>query len=480
MGFVAAVLAMGLVGNLSVQAQGGTVNVSVRDDYFSPNNLVVPTGTTVRWDQQGVEQHTVTSDTGVFSSGTLLPGQTYSYLFNTAGTYDYYCQFHRSMGMIGRVTVTGTTPGPGGGGNLALNKPVRASTWRQSNPPQLAVDGNLATFWASAGTSGGPYAQSVPQELEGLPALPALPDQAQPFGATVAPDADVARPEAVPGVSASPQGYNPQWIMVDLGSTQAVQRLHMVWTSNFARSYYVYAQMSTGCGGWCALGATNNGDGDDTLSLSRSINARYFLLQLMYSAMPGGAYELREWEIFGGTGGGGATPAPARDVAAGRPAQASSQLVGYEAMRATDRLPNTEWRSAGLPAWIFVDFGVAYTVDRAVLHWAPAMEATGFALYAWNGYGWRLVRSVTAGDGGVDEVGLGSVRTRYLLLNATRGYGPSVGLSEFEVWTAAGYAAPYGVADGSFHSVPELLPGSGGSLAAPPAGLPDLRGANDR
>jgi plastocyanin len=47
--------------------------------------------------------HTVTSNTGVFNSGTLGPGQSFSFTFQNAGTFQYHCSFH--AGMVGSVVV---------------------------------------------------------------------------------------------------------------------------------------------------------------------------------------------------------------------------------------------------------------------------------------------------------------------------------------------------------------------------------------
>ena len=61
-------------------------------------------------------QHTVTSDTNVFSSGTLNTGNTFSQIFSTPGTFPYFCAFHGQAGgsgMSGTIIVTGpVTPPP--------------------------------------------------------------------------------------------------------------------------------------------------------------------------------------------------------------------------------------------------------------------------------------------------------------------------------------------------------------------------------
>jgi plastocyanin len=79
--------------------------VYIQDFYFSPTSITVEPGTTVTWVNQGQAPHTATHTGGTFDSGTLQPGQSYSYTFNRAGTYAYYCQIHPNM--TGTIVVGG-------------------------------------------------------------------------------------------------------------------------------------------------------------------------------------------------------------------------------------------------------------------------------------------------------------------------------------------------------------------------------------
>jgi plastocyanin len=67
--------------------------------YFSPPTIVVVIGVnnTVTWTNDDIVAHTVTSDTGVFDSGNIAAGATWSYTFATAGTYNYHCSYHSWM-----------------------------------------------------------------------------------------------------------------------------------------------------------------------------------------------------------------------------------------------------------------------------------------------------------------------------------------------------------------------------------------------
>src|SRR5215208_1460992 len=92
----------------SAWAQGQEVTVRMEDNFFEPANITVEPGTTVTWVQSGNNSHTTTSYDGLWDSG-MLPGgsgQTFSYTFNTPGTYRYFCRPHEAQGMVGTVTVT--------------------------------------------------------------------------------------------------------------------------------------------------------------------------------------------------------------------------------------------------------------------------------------------------------------------------------------------------------------------------------------
>jgi plastocyanin len=70
---------------------------------YVPNPVTITAGSAVTWTNSDTTPHTATSNTGVFNSGPIGPGQSFSFTFRTAGTYLYRCSFH--PGMIGSVVV---------------------------------------------------------------------------------------------------------------------------------------------------------------------------------------------------------------------------------------------------------------------------------------------------------------------------------------------------------------------------------------
>lgn len=75
---------------------------------FTPSNLEVEVGTTVTWENRSSETHTVTSGSDgshdeIFDSGSVPPGEDYSFTFDETGTFDYFCIPHPNM--TGTITV---------------------------------------------------------------------------------------------------------------------------------------------------------------------------------------------------------------------------------------------------------------------------------------------------------------------------------------------------------------------------------------
>ena len=73
------------------------VTVNIQDDAFDPATTSIAPGTTVTWVNNDDEAHTVTADDGLFDSGRLDPGDSYSVWFDGSGTVAYHCEPHPHM-----------------------------------------------------------------------------------------------------------------------------------------------------------------------------------------------------------------------------------------------------------------------------------------------------------------------------------------------------------------------------------------------
>ena len=99
---------------LTAAAHATIHTVQVSDFVFSPaTGMTVALGDTVNWVWVS-GTHTTTSGTipsGAASWDSPINSSTTSYMYKptVAGTYNYVCTFHASMGMVGSFTVTTPT-----------------------------------------------------------------------------------------------------------------------------------------------------------------------------------------------------------------------------------------------------------------------------------------------------------------------------------------------------------------------------------
>lgn len=105
----AAIVALALLLAPAV-AGAATQPVDVGFDAFSPSQLDLLPGETVDWSNGSPRVHTVTSDSGLFDTGELLPGADFTRRFDDPGAYAYHCTIH--AGMVGEVDVRRVILGP--------------------------------------------------------------------------------------------------------------------------------------------------------------------------------------------------------------------------------------------------------------------------------------------------------------------------------------------------------------------------------
>jgi plastocyanin len=120
-----------------VEAPRKTITIHIRDNSFQPANIAVEDGTTVRWINDGRNNHNVTASkrSDYFESGNLKPGRSYVRRFSDPGTFGYYCTLHGTptSGQHAELTV----------GDAATATPVE---------PVGAIDAPAPSFTASGKT----------------------------------------------------------------------------------------------------------------------------------------------------------------------------------------------------------------------------------------------------------------------------------------------------------------------------------------
>ncbi len=294
-----------------------------------------------------------------------------------------------------------TTPPttPPASGNLAQGRPVTVSSTNGQYTGANGVDGNQATYWESSG--------------------------------------------------ALPQTYT-----VDLGSSQNVGRLVLKLPAGWgSRNQTIAVSGSTDGSSYTSLvGATSYAFGPTANVTLPAGNRRY--LRLTFSANTGWpAAQLSELEAYA-NGGTTTTPptttspptTPAGNLAAGRPATATSQADVYGPANVTDGNANSYWESAGnaFPQSITVDLGQNRSVSRVVLKLPPATAwatrtQTLSVQGSTDGSTYSTVKSsagysFSPASGNTATVSLTATTQRYLRLTFTGNTGwPAGQLAEFEV-----------------------------------------------
>jgi len=95
---VGAMLAFG-----AVAAQDASDVITIDNFTFTPKELTVAVGTTVKWVNHDDIPHTVVEKKTTFRSKALDTDDSYSFTFTSAGTFDYFCGLHPHM--VGQVIV---------------------------------------------------------------------------------------------------------------------------------------------------------------------------------------------------------------------------------------------------------------------------------------------------------------------------------------------------------------------------------------
>jgi F5/8 type C domain/Beta-1,3-glucanase len=283
------------------------------------------------------------------------------------------------------LVITTQSPARAAGTLLSQGKPATSSsTENAGTPASAAVDGNTGTRWSSAAA-------------------------------------------------------DPQWLQVDLGSTQAISQVTLNWETAYGKSFKI--QTSANGTTWTDVYSTTTGTGG-TQTLSVNGSGRYVR---MYGTVRATAYGYSLWE-FQVYGAGGTPPSACgtANSAQGRPATASSaENAGSAASAAVDGDTGTRWSSAfSDPQWIQVDLGASEPVCGVGLNWEAAY-ATSFKIQvSADGTTWTDVYSTTTGAGGIQNLtvdGTGRYVRMYATARATQ-YGDS--LWEFAVHLGAGATTP--------------------------------------
>jgi plastocyanin len=152
------VAAVGLMTPNKADAQA-TQAIDIANFAFSPASVTIEAGTTVTWTNSDSATHNVTDNGGAFASGDLATGQSYSYTFDTEGTYNYMCTIHPQM--LGTIVVTAA------GGEPTATAPATAT----EAPTGMPATGSGSSMSSAASQTNVLLIAAVVAAMLGLVAL---------------------------------------------------------------------------------------------------------------------------------------------------------------------------------------------------------------------------------------------------------------------------------------------------------------------
>ena len=81
----------------------GEAHVGIDNFTFNPDTITVPVGTKIVWENNDDIPHSIVETMGKFHSAALDTEDKFSFTFDKAGTFAYFCGLHPHM--TGKVVV---------------------------------------------------------------------------------------------------------------------------------------------------------------------------------------------------------------------------------------------------------------------------------------------------------------------------------------------------------------------------------------
>src|SRR3954447_343333 len=106
-----ALLAFACVASAASGERAVSKTVSVTATGFSPEQVTVRPGETVTWTNKDTKAHEIVSDTGIFKSNRLQPGESFSYRFDVESSYSYHDAMRASATGVVNVLTSSVSVG---------------------------------------------------------------------------------------------------------------------------------------------------------------------------------------------------------------------------------------------------------------------------------------------------------------------------------------------------------------------------------
>lgn len=227
------------------------------------------------------------------------------------------------------------------------------------------------------------------------------------------------------------------WMYVDLGKTYSVNKVVLTWENAYGKDYEI--QVSTDGNNWKTVKTMKDQDGGEDVIEFNAVNARYVKMNGLKRAT-GYGYSLWEFEVYTGKAGGETPTNPTepsdpsvsgQDVALGKTTQQSgAEADAMGADKTVDGDMGTRWSSNfNDDAWMFVDLGKAYEINKVVITWENAYGKDYDIQVSTDGNNWTTVKQLRDQDGGEDVITFNAVKAKYVKMQGVKramGYGYSM------------------------------------------------------
>ncbi|MCI9617831.1 MAG: cellulase family glycosylhydrolase, partial [Eubacterium sp.] len=179
------------------------------------------------------------------------------------------------------------------------------------------------------------------------------------------------------------------WISVDLGDVYAVNKVVLNWEGAYGKAYKI--QTSVDGVNWTTVKDVTDGKGGVETIMFDAVPAKYVKMQGVTRALPYG-YSLWEIEVYG--------VSKINDVPSGTNVAKSAAVSSsgaenevFSAEKAVDGDKGTRWSSNFADdAWISVDLGKVYTINKVVLNWEGAYGESYIIQTSTDGKTWKTVK----------------------------------------------------------------------------------------
>jgi len=221
---------------------------------------------------------------------------------------------------------------------------------------------------------------------------------------------------------------DPQWLAVDLGSVQTIDRVRLTWENAYGKDFTI--QVSTNGSSWTTVATTTNNATTVNEYSSLGATGRYVRMYGTARATPYG-YSLYEIEVFNYTAN------PGSNLALNKTGAASTTQGGFPVAQAFDGSNTTRWGSNSADnQWIYVDLGASANITQVTLIWETAYGKDFHIDLSSNGTSWTTANTVTNNSLRFNDLAVTGAARYIRMYGVTRGTGYGFSLYEMRVYGA--------------------------------------------